>query len=189
MKTILYTFLLASITQTGLAQNWKSDPDHSRLGFTATHMLISEVKGIFKDFEIEVSSNDPNFSDAEIELTAAINSIDTEVEARDKHLKSKDFFDAENYPTMNFKSTSIKKINKSKYNITGDLTLHNIKKQVTVVMQYNGTTDNPVTNKKTAGFQITGTIKRSDFNIGSTVPNNLISDVVTIVADTELQFQ
>lgn len=188
MKTVIYTLLFITITQSVLAQNWKSDPQHSRLGFKITHMNISEVNGIFKEFEIIVNAKKTDFSDAVIQLTADIGSIDTEVGARDNHLKSQDFFDEENYPSMKFKSTSIREIGKHKYEVTGDLTLRNITKQVRVVMTYNGTIVNPVTHKKTAGFHFTGEIKRYDFNIGSTIPDKLVGNEVAIIIDTELQF-
>lgn len=189
MKTILSTLFLVAITQYCLAQNWKSDPQHSRLGFKTTHMRISEIHGIFKDFEIKIIAGNTDFSDADIELTAEVGSIDTEVGARDNHLKSPDFFDVEKYPEMRFNSTSVKEIGKYKYAVTGDLTLRNITKQVTVVMIYNGTLVNPNTHKRTAGFQVTGKIKRSDFNVGTAIPNDIVGDEVFIIADTELQFQ
>lgn len=171
------------------AQNWKSDPEHSRLGFRIEHMLISEVNGIFKNFEIDIKAAKPDFSDATIELRAETASIDTEVEARDKHLKDKDFFDAENYPTIQFKSKSLTRIIDNKYSVTGVLTMHNISKQVTVVLVHNGNLNNPITKKRTAGFQITGTIHRSDFKIGSKFPASLVGNDVFIIVDTELQLQ
>lgn len=171
------------------AQTWKSDPEHSRLGFKIKHMLISEVNGIFKDFEIKVSARKLDFSDAVVDLRAKIGSIDTEVEARDNHLKGKDFFDVENYPTIQFKSKSISKRVKNVYSVTGMLTMHNITRNVTLTMVYNGTINNAVTKKRTAGFQVTGAISRSDFQIGNKFPDKLIGDKVSIIVDTELQLQ
>jgi len=189
MKRFKLTFFLAITTLYATAQNWKSDPEHSRLGFRIEHMLISEVNGIFKDFEIGVKAAKPDFSDAVIELRAEIGSIDTEVEARDKHLKDKDFFDVENHPTIQFKSKSISRIDENKYSVTGMLMMHNVTKQVTVEMVHNGTITNTVTKKRTAGFQVTGTISRSDFEIGSKFPGELIGDKVFIIVDAELQLQ
>lgn len=189
MKTFNLTFFLAITTLCATAQNWKSDPEHSRLGFRIEHMQISEVNGIFKDFEIGIKAAKPDFSDAVIELRAETGSIDTEVEARDRHLKDKDFFDVENYPTIQFKSKSISRIDENKYSVTGMLTMHNVTKQVTVEMVHNGTINNTVTKKRTAGFQVTGTISRSDFEIGSKFPGNLVGDKVFITVDAELQLQ
>jgi polyisoprenoid-binding protein YceI len=177
-----FFFLTAFTTLDGI---WKNDDPHSQLGFTVTHLGISDVSGTFNDFDVTVTSSKPDFSDAVFELSADVASIDTRVEARNNHLKSADFFDAEKYPTMNFKSTSLKKISKDQYKLTGNLTLHGITKQVTMDLQYNGTVENPMTKKQTAGFSLTGTINRSDFNLGNNFPAPMISDEVSIKADGE----
>mgnify|MGYP006167773129 FL=1 len=152
-------------------------------------MLISEVNGIFKDFEIGVKAAKPDFSDAVIELTAKIGSIDTEVEARDKHLKSQDFFDTENYPAIQFKSKSISRIGKNSYFVTGMLTMHGVTKQVKMRMVHNGTINNTLSKKRTAGFQVNGMISRFDFGIGNKFPGKLVGDKVSIIVDAELQLQ
>ncbi|HEY0751801.1 MAG TPA: YceI family protein, partial [Chitinophagaceae bacterium] len=112
-------------------------------------------------------------------------SIDTRVEARNNHLKSADFFDVQQYPELKFKSTSIKKAGKDKYKLSGDLTLHGVTKPVTLDLNYKGQVVNPMSKKQTVGFQMTGTIKRSDFNIGGNFPAPMISDEVRIKADGE----
>ena len=104
---------------------------------------------------------------------------------RNNHLKSADFFDAQKYPSMHFKSTSLEKYDKNKYKLTGDLTLHGITKPVTMDLEYRGTVENPMSKKPTAGFQLTGVIKRSDFAIGNGFPPPMISDEVRIKADGE----
>jgi polyisoprenoid-binding protein YceI len=115
-----------------------------------------------------------------------VNSIDTEVEMRDNHLRSADFFDVATYPKMNFKSTSIKPTGeKNRYKLLGDLTLHGVTKPVTLDLWYRGTLENPMSKKLTSGFQATGTIKRSDFGIGEKFPAPMISDEVKIKADGE----
>jgi polyisoprenoid-binding protein YceI len=164
---------------------WQNDDPHSQLGFTVSHLGINDVSGNFNDFDVTVQSSKPDFSDAVIELTAKTASIDTRVEARNNHLKSADFFDVEKYPVMNFKSTSIKSAGKNKYKLTGDLTLHGITKPVTMDLLYKGTVENPMSKKQTAGFQVTGTIKRSDFNVGPKFPAPMISNEVKIKADGE----
>lgn len=183
--TFLISFLLISIAS--VAQNtWKADPYHSKLGFTVTHLGIADVPGHFDKYDVSITSSKPDFSDALIEFTAQVNTINTRVEPRDKHLKSADFFDAEKYPTMNFKSTSIKKIGKDKYALTGNLSLHGVSKPVTVTMLHRGTTANPnAKGAPVAGIQITGTIKRSDFGLGNGFPAPMISDEVIIKADGE----
>lgn len=164
---------------------WKNDDPHSQLGFTVKHLGIADISGTFNDFDVTVNSSKPDFSDAAFELTAKVASIDTRVDARNNHLKSADFFDAEKYPTMTFKSTSLKKAGKNKYKLSGDLTLHGITKPVTMDLEYKGTVENPMSKKQTAGFQVTGVIKRSDFNLGNGFPAPMISNEVHIKADGE----
>lgn len=183
--TIIFSafFLLTSFT--GLHNVWTNDDAHSQLGFTVKHLGIADVSGTFNDFDVKVTSSKPDFSDAIIELSAKLASIDTRVEARDNHLKSADFFDVQKYPSMEFKSTSIAKRGKNKYKLTGDLKLHGVSKEVTLDLLYNGTATNAMNKKQTAGFQVTGVIKRSDFNIGNGFPEPMISNEVRIKADGE----
>ena len=172
-----------------LSATWKNDPAHSQLTFTVTHLGISDVSGTFNDFTVTAEAAKPDFSDAVFTLSAKTASINTRVEMRDNHLKSADFFDAEKYPTLDFKSTGLKSAGKNKFKLTGDLTLHGVTKPVTLDLEYRGTTENPMSKKATAGFQLTGTIKRSDFSIGTKFPDQMVSDVVRIKADGEFTQQ
>jgi polyisoprenoid-binding protein YceI len=176
-------FVLTAFTT--LNNAWKNDDPHSQLAFTVQHLGISDVTGPFNDFDVKINSVKPDFSDAVVELTARIASIDTRVEARDKHLKSADFFDTDKYPTLHFISTSIKPAGKNIYKLTGDLTLLGITKQITVDMEYSGTVENAMNKKLTAGFQVTGVINRSDFDLGNGFPPPMISNEVRIKADGE----
>lgn len=184
-----FSFILAAFVAltafTTLSGAWKNDDAHSQLGFTIAHLGISDISGTFNDFDATVTASKPDFSDAVIELTANVASIDTRVEARDNHLKSADFFDAAKYPTITFKSTSLKKAGNNKYKLTGNLTLHGVTRPVTLDLNYKGSVENPMSKKPTAGFQVTGTIKRSDFNLGSGFPAPMLSDEVRIKADGE----
>ena len=184
MKKFTSIIALLIVTLTAVSQTtWKADPYHSYLGFEVTHLGIAEVPGNFNKYDVTITASKADFSDAVVEMTAEIGSINTRVDARDNHLKSADFFDAEKYPTMTFKSTSIKKKGKDKYEVTGNLTMHGVTKQVTVEMEFNGTTKNPnAKGAPVAGFEIEGKIKRSDFNIGSGFPAPMISDEVEIKA-------
>jgi polyisoprenoid-binding protein YceI len=174
------TFLLAQTS-------WKADPMHSKLAFTTVHQAISDVSGLFKTFEITIKANKADFSDAVFELSVDAASIDTEIEMRDNHLRSAEFFGVEQYPKMTFESTSIKRIGKEKgkYKLTGNLSLHGVTKPVTLNMWYRGTMENPQSKAITAGFQFSGIIKRTDFNIGSKFPALMISDDVKIKVDCE----
>lgn len=187
MRKITLIFSILLISFSGFAQTaWTADPYHSKLGFTVTHLGIADVPGYFGDYDVTITASKEDFSDAVIEMTAQVNSINTRVEQRDNHLKSPDFFDVAKFPTMSFKSTGIKKAGKNKYDLTGNLTLHGVTKPVTVTMLYRGTTANPNANgAPVAGIQITGTIKRSDFAVGDGFPAPMISDEVVIKADGE----
>lgn len=183
----LFSLLGATLVSTVLfAQTTlKADKMHSKLTFAVTHLSVSDVAGLFKNFEATVTSSRPDFSDGVFELTADIASINTEVEMRDNHLKSADFFDVEKFPKLNFKSTGIENTGKGTYKLTGDLTIHGVTKTVALNLWFRGTIENPMSKAATSGFQVTGTIKRSDFNLGAKFPNAIISDEVRIKADGE----
>ena len=182
LTIIVSAFLLLTSFKT-LNEVWKNDAAHSQLGFTVTHLGISDISGGFNDFDAKVTSSKPDFSDAVFELTAKVNSIDTRVEARDNHLKSADFFDVIKYPDLKFKSTSLKKAGKDKFQLAGDLTLHGITKDVILDLEYKGTVENPMSKKQTTGFKLTGTIKRSDYSLGSGFPEAIVSDEVRVEAN------
>lgn len=187
MKKIAFvlSFMLMSVGVFAQA-TWTADPYHSHLGFTVTHLGIANVPGNFSDYDVKISAEKEDFSDAVVEMTAKLNSVNTRVEQRDNHLKSADFFNVEKHPTMHFKSTDIKKIGDNKYALSGNLNLHGVTKPVTVEMVYRGTTANPNANgAPVAGIKITGNIKRSDFGIGNDFPAPMISEEVVITADGE----
>lgn len=185
-KTAFFLSALVVLTAfTAAITTWKSDKPHSQLSFTITHLGIADVSGTFNDFDVTITSSKKDFSDAIVELTANVGSIDTRVEQRNNHLKSADFFDVEKYPTMTFKSTSIKKTGADKYKLSGNLTIRAITKPVTMDLIYRGTVENPQSKATTAGFQLTGIIKRSDFNVGTKFPAPMLSDEVQIKADGE----
>ncbi|MCO5240783.1 MAG: YceI family protein [Chitinophagaceae bacterium] len=183
----LFSILVVTFLSTALfAQTtWKADPMHSKLTFSVTHLGISDVAGLFKTFEATAVASRPDFSDAVFTLSVEVASVNTEVQMRDDHLRSADFFEVEKYSHMTFKSTSIKKHGQNKYQLTGNLTLHGITKPVTMELWYRGTIENPQSKALTSGFQLTGVLKRSDFNIGPKFPAPMLSDEVQIKADGE----
>lgn len=187
MKKLL-SIAIALITLTAFtigSDIWKSDPPHSQLGFTVNHLGINNISGTFNDFEVTVKTSKQDFSDASFELEAKTASIDTRVADRDHHLNTADFFDSEKFPTIKFISTSIKSSGKNKYKVIGNLTLHGVTKVETLDIFYRGTAENPMNEKQTAGFQVTGVIKRSDYGIGEKFPAPMLSDEVRIEADGE----
>ncbi|MBW7893184.1 MAG: YceI family protein, partial [Chitinophagaceae bacterium] len=112
-------------------------------------------------------------------------SINTEVSMRDDHLRSADFFEVEKYPKMTFASNAIKAKGQGRYELTGNLTLHGVTKPVTMELWYRGTIENPQSMAVIFGFQLTGVLKRTDFNIGPKFPAPGISNEVQIKADGE----
>lgn len=185
MKKITFLVLILAASISTFAQTWKSDKAHSQLKFDITHMGLSTVSGSFTDFEGTVTASKADFSDAKFELTAQTTSINTGIGQRDDHLRSADFFDAASNPAITFKSTSLTKVSDGKYKLAGDLTLHGVTKPVTLDLWYRGTAENPMSKKPTAGFRVTGSIKRTDFGIGSKFPAAMLSEEVAIFADGE----
>ncbi len=185
MKKVSILIAALAFTLAVNAQTWTLDKAHAKLGFSVTHLMINDVDGMFKNFDATIKSSKADFSDAVITMTAQANSIFTDNEKRDNHLKSADFLDAEKYATMTFTSKSLKSTGAGKYKLTGDLTLHGITKTVTLDLSYRGPATSPITKKPFAGFKITGTIKRSDFKVGSGYGNAMISDEITITANGE----
>ena len=163
INTILAIVLFAAAS---FAQSttWKFDKVHSQVKFNVTHLVISEVTGYFRTFDGTVKTNGEDFTDAQIEFTIEAQSIDTDNEKRDNHLKSDDFFNAEKFPQLKFKSKSMKKVGNNKYKLTGDLTIRDVTKQVELNVVYGGMANDGYGNKK-AGFKITGTVNRFDYNL------------------------
>jgi polyisoprenoid-binding protein YceI len=185
MKKIALFAVAVMVTITTFAQTWSLDKAHAKLGFTITHLMVSEVEGQFKSFDITLTSSKEDFSDAVITLTADVNSVNTDNEKRDAHLKSPDFFDVAKYGTLSFKSKSFTQANGKNYKLSGDLTIHGITKPVTLDVIYNGTITHPMTKKLVSGFKVSGSFKRSDFAIGSSMPTTVLSDEVNLIANVE----
>lgn len=186
MKKISIVASALLLSASAFAQStWSVDKAHARLGYGITHLGISESEGNFKSYEAKITASKADFSDAVFVVTADVNSINTDNEMRDKHVKSADFLDAEKFGTLTFKSTSIKKITAKTFKVTGDLTLHGVTKPVTLDFTVNGTTTNPMSKKEEVGVKVTGTFKRSDFGIAAEMPATMLSNEVTLKANGE----
>ncbi len=142
---------------------WKLDKTHSSLRFTVTHMVVSESEGTFKNWNGTMEHTKEDFSDAKINFTAEVASINTDNENRDKHLKSDDFFNAEKYPEIKFVSTSFVPQGDKKYKLTGDLTMRDVTKSVVFDVTYGGILKTARGSK--AGFKASTTINRFDYNL------------------------
>ena len=138
---------------------WTIDSAHTEVGFKVKHLVISSVSGKFTSFEGKLEGEPSDLSNAKISFTADIESIHTGNEQRDGHLKSSDFFDATIYPKMSFTSNAIKHKSGSDYNVTGELTLRNVTKPITLNVDFGGI-ENNLYGQTVAGFEITGKINR-----------------------------
>jgi polyisoprenoid-binding protein YceI len=184
LATIAITTFLFAFTVVNQA-TWTYDSAHAKVGFTVTHLMISDVEGSFKKATATLTTTKEDFTDAVVEMTAEAASINTDHEKRDAHLQSADFFDVAKFPTLTFKSTSFKKTKTANtYEVKGNLTMHGITKPVTLTaVAKTGT--HPMNKKTIAGFKVTGTLKRSDFDIGGGTPTAIVSDEVMINANAE----
>ena len=163
------------------------DKLHSEIEFKVKHLMISTVTGRFTDFYSEIIQPNEDFTDSEIIFEADVNSISTGVADRDSHLKSADFFDSENHPTLTFKSTTVIPEGEH-YKITGNLHLHGIYKEVNLIGKYLGNNTDLYGNNK-YGFELSGEIKRSEFGLTFNAITEkgglLVSDDVRLVANVQ----
>lgn len=143
---------------------YKIDAAHSEISFKVKHLMITNVTGSFTKFDATIESEAADFSDAKISFEADTNSITTNNEQRDGHLKSADFFAADKFPKLSFQSKSITKKGEDSYTLTGDLTIRDTTKTVELNVEYGGTITDPYGQVK-SGFEIKGKINRKDFGL------------------------
>jgi polyisoprenoid-binding protein YceI len=143
---------------------WAIDPTHSEIGFKVKHMMFTNVSGKFNTFTATIENEDNQFETSTIHFEAEINSIDTNNADRDNHLKSADFFDAEKFPKLSFKSSTVKKIRENEFEIEGELTVKDVTKTITLATEYSGLMLDPWGNTK-AGLSIAGKINRKEFGL------------------------
>lgn len=149
--------------ETTTATKWAIDTTHTEVQFKVKHLVIATVTGSFKKFSGSIESESDDFDGAEASFSLDVNSIDTNQSDRDAHLKSPDFFAAEQYPTADF-SGKLKKVSGNDYKLIGDLTLRGTTKQVELAVEFGGIMVDPWGNTK-AGFEINGKINRKDFGL------------------------
>lgn len=168
---------------------WTVDPAHSDVQFKVKHLMINTVTGEFGSYRVNVESAADDFSDANVHFGADIASINTKNDMRDQHLKSDDFFSAEKFPTMSFVGQGIT-TNGDKRTITGDLTVRDVTRQVTLDVEYGGQMVDFYGNTK-AGFELTGTINRQEFGLtwGAVTEAGgiVVSDAVKLSLNIQLQ--
>lgn len=165
------------------------DTTHSEITFKIRHLMITNVNGRFTKFEGKLVSSTDDFSDAEIDFEADIDSINTNNEQRDGHLRTGDFFDAAQYPKLSFKSTSFEKQSEGIYKLNGDLTLHGVTKPITLSAEFGGASTDLYGNAK-IGFEVTGSLKRKDFglewNAALETGGVALSDEVKLMLDIQM---
>lgn len=142
---------------------WALDANHSRVGFSVPHLVISEVEGDLKHYKGKVLLDEKNLQNSQVEFTAESASIDTGNADRDKHLKSPDFFDTDKFPEIHFKSSKITKAGKG-YKLQGELTMHGVTKPVTLDAVVSEAVTNPW-GKQVRSVKITGQVKRQDYGM------------------------
>lgn len=167
---------------------YKIDAAHSEINFKVKHLMITNVTGTFKQFSATMESSAADFSDAQITFEADVNSISTNNDQRDGHLKSDDFFNAETYPKLTFVSKKLEKKSDSDYTLTGNLTIRNITKEVSLQVSFGGTMTDPWGQQK-AGFEINGSINRKDFDLKWTATTEAGGIVVSDEVKLQLAVQ
>ncbi|TXF77354.1 YceI family protein [Chryseobacterium sp.] len=186
MKKLFLFFAFAFLSNTASAQTtWKVDPMHSFASFNIKHMGISFVEGRFDKMDGTVTTTGNALNNAKFDFMIDVNSINTNVEMRDNHLKSADFFEAEKFPAMKFVSTSIKKGKGNSYILTGNLTIKDVTKKVSVPVTYGGIAKNQQ-GKEVLGFQTNFIINRLDYNIKYDPTGGAVAKYVDIKLFVEL---
>jgi polyisoprenoid-binding protein YceI len=167
---------------------WIIDPTHSEIHFKVRHLMVSWVTGNFKQFNATVETKGNDISTAKVKFTADIDSISTNNDQRDAHLKNTDFFDAENHPQLIFESEKLEKIGEENYKLHGILTIRGNSKKIVLNVEYGGITLDPWGNTRT-GFSVSGKINRKDFGVSfgmvSETGGVLLGDDVTVNANAE----
>ena len=162
---------------------WAVDPTHSEVQFKVKHLMITTVTGYFQKFNVEAETADEQFTNVEnVIFTADVNSISTNNEQRDTHLKSADFFDAETYGEIRFVGTKYEKAGAEDYKLHGDLTIRGVSKPFTVNIEFGGIVVDPYGQTK-AGFTMTGKISRKEFGLTW----NAITEAGSVVVSDEIK--
>ena len=185
MKTILAAALLAASTALAAAapQTYTIDPSHAQVIFSYNHLGFSTTYGMFSGFEGTVTLDEEDPSASAIEITIPVESMITGWDARTGHFLSADFFNVADAPVATFTSTSVEPTGDKTANITGDLSINGVTKEVTLEATVNNIGPNPVNQAQTAGLSATTTVLRSDFNLGAFAP--AVSDEVKLVIEVE----
>jgi len=163
----------------GKASTWTADPMHSIAEFAVKHLVVTTVKGRFRELEATFNIDEANPENSSVEAKIAVASVDTNVEARDADLRSDNFFSAQRFPYISFRSTRIELLDEKRFSLTGDLTIRDVTREVVLDGEYEGQIDDPYGNKR-AGFTATTQISRKEFGIRV---NQLLESGGAVVGD------
>lgn len=164
IKLLLAALLCSPVWVWAQTVTWKTDREHSTVKFSVNHLVISKVDGVFRNFEGDMTTTGQDFSDAAINFTVDVFSINTGDAPRDNHLKSNDFFNAEKYPSMTFKSSSVTRVTNGKYLLAGHLTIRDVTRPIKLNVAYSGTTKD-ASGKQRAVFKANTYLNRFDYNL------------------------
>jgi polyisoprenoid-binding protein YceI len=185
-RRVLGLLVLALLTAAAWAQGseWQIDPAHTTIAFSVRHMSISNVHGRFKKVSGSATIDDSDITKSSVNVTIDVNSIDTGNEMRDNDLKSANYFDAAQFPTITFKSKSVSKSGDNKLKVVGDLTIHGVTKEVTLDVEGPSA---PIKRGQESrrGLSATTTVNRKDFGVGK-APAAMIGEQIKIDLDVEL---
>ena len=162
---------------------YKIDPSHSEITFKVKHLVITTVTGHFATFDATMTAERPDFSDAQIDFEADVNSISTKSEQRDTHLKSDDFFSADKFPKITFKSTSVESKDGDEFILHGDITIRDVTKRIALNVEHGGSVVDPWGNSR-EGFELTGKINRKDFGLTW----NGVTDTGSVLVSEDVRF-
>ena len=176
--------MTATTTEFGaLTGTYTFDTAHSRVGFVARHAMVTKVRGSFNEFEGSAKIDGDNPANSSLAVTIQVASVDTRNEQRDGHLRTNDFLDIEKFPTITFTSTEIKHVGGDDFEVTGDLTIKDVTKQVSLPLEFQGAATDPFGNQR-IGFEGSTTIVRSDFGVNYNAVLEtggvLVSDKITL---------
>ena len=184
-KSLALGLAVASIATISVAKpvDYTIDPTHTATVFTWNHFGFSTPSANFSDIQGTISVDNARPVNSAVNVTIPLSSLNTNVKALDEHLKNADFFDAEKYPNITFKSTKVQAVGNNKYKITGNLTVKNVTKPVVLDAVLNKQGVHPMTKAESIGFNATTSFDRSAFGVGAYVPN--VGDKITVNITTE----
>lgn len=185
LKALTLGLAVASVATFSIAKPvaYQIDPTHTDTVFTWNHFGFSTPSANFRDIQGTINVDNEKPANSSVNVTIPLSSLNSNVKALDEHLLKSDFFDAEKYPNITFKSTKVQALGKNKYKITGDLTVKNVTKPVVLDAVLNKQGVHPMTKAESIGFNATTSFDRSAFGVGAYVPN--VGDKITVNITTE----